>query len=859
MTASRHPSRRVVPLLGAAAVAASLLQPGCARAQQEDGNAALRSGRYDAAVSAFQQAARAGDAAARRSLVRVLTTVGRYDDALRAALDGAAAPSPELATVYGEALLAQGRPADARAAFEAARAAGAPDSARALLGLALLEWRAGRHDEAYALFDRFIDLYNAGAARSSEDLAAVGVAVSHLGRRDPQLFHDANAALGEAMSADPANHEAAVLRGELFLGKYNTREAGAFFRQVLEENPHHPGALLGMARVRMVEGQGDPAEPIAQALETNPRLVDAYLLRARLAIAAERYDSAAALTARALELDSASLEARALEMANRFLQGEGREQQERALLARNPRYSDAWTTTAELAVQNRRYRDAVRLAERALVIDSTDWSARALLGLNLLRVGDADAARPVLEAAFAGDPFNVWVKNTLDLLDTYDEYVTRTTPRFTFLLHRDEADLLFPYASALAEEAYDAIAERYGHRPETPVRVEVYPRHADFSVRTVGLAGLGALGVSFGNILAMDSPAAREPGAFNWGSTLWHEIAHAVTLGASAHRVPRWLTEGISTREERRARPGWGDDFSIDFALAWKTDRLRPPSELNAGFLRPRFPGEVGLSYYLASLVVEWIEETRGAGALRSMLAAYADGRDDAEVFERVLRTTPAQVDEDFDAWLRTRFATQLDAVALVHEQAGGAFLERLATGRKALESGDLAAAEALLQQAAALFPEYAGADSPYRLLAGIREQRDDIAGAAEMLTRHVAVAESDIDAHRELADLRARLGDARGAADALERIVFIHPFDPALHEQLAVHFAAAGDAQGVVRARAALVALDPVDRAEALYRLALAQHEAGDDVAARRTVLRALEIAPNYEAAQQLLLRVRS
>ncbi|MGH7444824.1 MAG: tetratricopeptide repeat protein, partial [Longimicrobiales bacterium] len=384
------------------------------------------------------------------------------------------------------------------------------------------------------------------------------------------------------------------------------------------------------------------------------------------------------------------------------------------------------------------------------------------------------------------------------------------------------------------------------------------PRHADFSVRTVGLAGLGALGVSFGNILAMDSPAAREPGSFNWGSTLWHEIAHAVTLGASGHRVPRWLTEGISVREERRARPGWGEDFSIDFALAYTHDRLRRPSALNAGFLRPRFPAEVGLSYYLASLVVEWIEETHGTGALRAMLEAYGDGRDDSDVLQNVLRTTPERLDVDFDAWLRARYAAQLAAVELDGERAGGEFLERLAAGRSAFEAGDLARAEQELTRAAALFPEYAGGDAPRRLLAAIHEQQGDTAAAVAELTRHVAVADTDLAAYLKLATLRARLGDHAGAAEALTRAVYIHPFVPAVHERLAVQFEAAGDGDGVVRARAALVALAPVDRAEALYQLAVAQHEVGDNDAARRSVLRALEIAPNYEAAQMLLLRVR-
>jgi Tfp pilus assembly protein PilF len=44
---------------------------------------------------------------------------------------------------------------------------------------------------------------------------------------------------------------------------------------------------------------------------------------------------------------------------------------------------------------------------------------------------------------------------------------------------------------------------------------------------------------------------------------------------------------------------------------------------------------------------------------------------------------------------------------------------------------------------------------------------------------------------------------------------------------------------------------------AQALYDLAEAQLAAGDPQAARRQVLRALEIAPSFEAAQRLLLKL--
>jgi Tfp pilus assembly protein PilF len=99
------------------------------------------------------------------------------------------------------------------------------------------------------------------------------------------------------------------------------------------------------------------------------------------------------------------------------------------------------------------------------------------------------------------------------------------------------------------------------------------------------------------------------------------------------------------------------------------------------------------------------------------------------------------------------------------------------------------------------------------------------------------------------------KLGDAKGAVDALDRAMFINPFDAGTHQRLAELSRASGDKRLVVRERQAIVALGPVDKADALYQLAQAQHDAGDDVHARTSVLRALEEAPNYEKAQTLLL----
>ena len=68
----------------------------------------------------------------------------------------------------------------------------------------------------------------------------------------------------------------------------------------------------------------------------------------------------------------------------------------------------------------------------------------------------------------------------------------------------------------------------------------------------------------------------------------------------------------------------------------------------------------------------------------------------------------------------------------------------------------------------------------------------------------------------------------------------------------------AAGDLAGAVAERRAIVALDPVDRAAAHFQLARTLHLNGDPAAARSAVLAALEIAPNYEEALDLLLELR-
>src|SRR5690606_1411900 len=97
-------------------------------------------------------------------------------------------------------------------------------------------------------------------------------------------------------------------------------------------------------------------------------------------------------------------------------------------------------------------------------------------------------------------------------------------------LHRDEAAVLRPYALDLVRRSVETFSRRYQFQPSEPITVELYPDHDDFAVRVAALPGIGLLGVTFGYVVAMDSPSGRASGEFHWGSTLWHEMAHVFTL-----------------------------------------------------------------------------------------------------------------------------------------------------------------------------------------------------------------------------------------------------------------------------------------------------------------------------------------
>jgi cellulose synthase operon protein C len=548
------------------------------------------------------------------------------------------------------------------------------------------------------------------------------------------------------------------------------------------------------------------------------------------------------------------------------------------VLAINPAFGEVYRVAGELSARNYRFDEAVALTRKAIALDSTNIRAASDLGLHLMRTGDEAEARKVLDSTFKAFPFDRVTFNLLGLLDKLEKFEVVQEGDLVFKFHPDEAKVLREYAIPLAKEALAKLSASYQFTPKGPILIEIFPVHDDFAVRNLGLPGLvGALGACFGRVVSMDSPRAKPPGSFSWEATLWHELAHVITLQMSNQRVPRWLTEGVSVFEESRARPTWGGEMEVPFALAMERDRVLPLKDLNSGFTKP---DTIALAYYQASLLVRHIVDTHGEAALRSLVRVYADGVEGDAAVSKGLGVSIETLQGTFDKMLESRFASLRAALRETGKPAAGvaqgdvpalkndlsvlkneaslrpqSYRAQLQLGAALAKQGDKAAFEPL-EKAAALVPAAIGEDSPHAIMGALAERLGDTERAMREYEALLARDGTAIAAARRLSELATKANNEKLLAVANARIVELDPFDAGTHTILGRAALRAKDAAVSTREFKVALAIGPADRASAHCDLAESYLLANRPADAKREALAALEIAPSFERAQDILLK---
>ena len=370
---------------------------------------------------------------------------------------------------------------------------------------------------------------------------------------------------------------------------------------------------------------------------------------------------------------------------------------------------------------------------------------------------------------------------------------------------RDEARVLARVRDAArAGGAQDAVGA-------VRVHAEGADPHRDLSrctttsrCATSGCPGMiGALGACFGRVVTHGlAEGAGSPARSRWQATLWHELAHVITLQMSNQRVPRWLTEGISVYEEGREQPRVGTrDGGAVRAARWSAGKVLKLRDLNSGFTRARHDRARVLRGVAPRRAHR--RDARPGGAARAGARPTARASRATPRSARALGVSIDELQGTFDKALDERFGA-MRARAARRRQAGQARRgapgrrHRRAEGGRGAKPGSYRAQLALGAGAA---PSRAtrrrssrsrrprrscrsaiGAESPHAMMAALAEQLGDRPRAIkeyEALLAH--------GSHRRRGGAAAggrspsKAGDERAMlARGHDRVVALDPFDAA-------------------------------------------------------------------------------
>jgi tetratricopeptide (TPR) repeat protein len=682
---------------------------------------------------------------------------------------------------------------------------------------------------------------------------------------------DADSYFKDAIRLAPTDVKLNTEWGDFFVENHANGEAAKSYQEALKVSPDYAPALVGMGKALADENPPQAAMFAQQALKQNPNNADAHLLLAEMAVYQDKKAEARESIDRVLKLNPRHLEALSMKAALAYVDGDtaGYNQTVAETLKIHPTYGEIHRIVGSITAHYYRFDEAVEHTRKAIALDRENVRAVADLGAQLMRTGDERNARRNLETAFRIDRWDVMTYNLLGVLDKLDTFDTLKEGNMIIRLSPDETPVMKEYVPQLARESLEALSKRWEFTPEGPILLEMFPSHDDFAVRTLGLPGmLGALGACFGRVVTLDSPRARPPGMFNWGETLWHEMAHVITLQLSNNRLPRWLSEGTSVYEERRARREWGRDMDLPFARFMEKGELLKIKDLNAGFSSSQ---TISYTYYQASLLVEHIVEVHGQRKLRALVTAYADGTDTEGAIQKALGISIDELQKSFDESLETRYAgvrralkvpegltpaTPPEKVRAIAEANPESFAAQMALGEVLAETNPDAAIAAF-EKAAALLPTVGGEDSPHAAIAALALKKGDKVRAARALEQLTANTHTDVASARQLASLIDANKEPARARTALQRAVAVDPFDGESSSALGRLALKAGDTAEAIRAFRVAVASKPLDRASAHADLAEALLQAGQKDEARQQVMEALLVAPTFSRAQDLLLKI--
>jgi tetratricopeptide (TPR) repeat protein len=706
------------------------------------------------------------------------------------------------------------------------------------------------------------------AYRNAPALVTLGRTALKLGG-DPKLVLDN--LYKEARKLDPDYVGVSLAIGELALSKNDFELAGRTFQVALKKHPENADLHYGAALAFSTSDMKLMLTHLSAALQINPNHASSQILLANSMINQEAYAEAGEQLAKVIAVNPHHPEAWAYRSIIAHLLEKSKDEKE----ARKKALAH-WKDNPEIDYligrklsQRYRFAEGAKHQRQALAFKGDFQPARIQLAQDLLRLGEEEEGWKLAEEARESDGYDITTFNLLTLKDTLDKFTTIRNERFVLRMAPHEAAVYGKRALRLLEKAHGALTKKYGLKLEKPTVVEIFDKQRDFGVRTFGMPeNPGYLGVCFGCVITANSPASQMPGPANWEAVLWHEFCHTVTLTMTRNKMPRWLSEGISVYEEREANPNWGQRINPRYREMILGGELTPVSKLSGAFLAPKSPVHLQFAYYQSSLVVEHIVERFGHQAIKTILEKLANGTE--------INAALAEVAEPVD-----KLDTAFETYAVKRAQSLGPGLDWEKPDPDELSSDDSKPKEAenpnfhILSQKASqlvkqskweeakpfckqlirLCPDRIDEEAnPYLLLASCHQNLEEFAKERETLETLAWISNDAYDVYLRLIELGEEAEDWETVRVNAERALAVNPLLPRPYRHLALSAETQGRQSSAIESWLTLLQLDPDDPAEAHFRLASLLKDDKKDKA-RRHLLMALEEAPRFRQAHQMLI----
>ena len=222
--------------------------------------------------------------------------------------------------------------------------------------------------------------------------------------------------------------------------------------------------------------------------------------------------------------------------------------------------------------------------------------------------------------------------------------------------------------------------------------------------------------------------------------------------------------------------------------------------------------------------------------------AAYADGitRDTRSA----IRFSAENGNELSEGDLRAEVATN-----------PGSFYAHLYLGRLLMSQSENAEAIEMLERAKALLPLYTHPGNPYELLVEIHGRTGNVDGQIIELEALTDIDEDGIDVCKTLAGIYEERNLDGPLIPVLVKATMINPFDSSVRNTLGRAYERQRQFRSAITEFKAALEIETTDLAGAHFNLARVYLASGDRLNAKTSALAALKIAPNFEAAQEILL----